>query len=281
MKILQLIKMKQNIAIIIRVFDRISDLDFCINAIKTFWQHNNYYIIVISNGKKQGYNISNFSKSHVDKYIELPENAGHLHGNSQLLLEGIKHIPADCKYSIILEADTWIFQDNLIKKYTQIMEKSKIVWASSEWIEKYYTLGLDFAIIDSSFIINNSEIFNFTVHAEAFIYNYLEKYKFKNIYIKENMPVHIPSFLRKFYNPSGGRFRAFLKSKMVTHHIEDLKNGIAEKQEIANAILGYRHFNVGSENDMKKIRCELKVINFLLPFIPKSKWFKKKRRRNI
>jgi len=263
-----------NVAVVIRVYSRISDLDICLNLIKSYWKNNNYYIIVAANGKKNGFVISNESIKKIDKLIEIENNSGHLSGNSQLLSSSIEHIPLNCEYVIILEADTWVFSDNIIDKYICKMKVENCVWSSSEWVEKHYSLGLDFAIINTSYLKNNPKLFDFHKHPERYIYNYLFNDKQKFIYLKEAMPVHFPSLLRRFYNPSKGRMRCFSKVPMVTHHIEDLINGMEDKKKMSNITAGYKIFNI--EHNIFFDRIKLKIIEFIIAFFPRSKWIKRK-----
>ncbi len=78
-----------NITILIRVYDRLEDLKICIEAIRKHWNLNEYYILVVSNGKAGGFLIPENIKKISDKVIELPTNSGHIKGNSQLLSRGI------------------------------------------------------------------------------------------------------------------------------------------------------------------------------------------------
>lgn len=274
--------MEKKITVVIRVYNRIEDLRYNINIIKKFWKKYNYHIICVFNGLSDGYRINDEIKFKFDTYVEINENIGHISGNSQLLSYSLKYIPYDTDYVVILEADTWIFDDSIIEKYVKILDGSDYVWASAEWIEKYYTLALDFAIIKYNLLKNNPEIFNFTKHAESYVANYLINNGYKFIYIKEAMPVHIPSLLRKFYNPTKGRFRVFPKIKMVTHHVEEIENGMEIKKMYANIISKTNYFDLKFgkfQIFMKKL--QLCIIYFILPIVPKSKWFKKKKMRII
>lgn len=269
-----------NITVIIRVYNRIVDLEINLEIIKKFWKSNNYFIICSHNGTDDGFIIPDSLKSKFDIVVE-SKNTGHLTGNSQLILSALEYIPKNTDFVVLLEADTWIFNDNLINKYANLMINSDYVWASAEWIEKYYTLGLDFAIVKYPFIIDNKNIFNFTKHAESYVANYLIKNNYKYLYIKELMPVHIPSLLRKVYNPSKGRFRIFRRAKMLTHHIEELEYGLEEKKFYANLLLEYEYFQTSCRKNYFIEKLKLAFIDFILPFIPKSKWFKKKKIRKI
>lgn len=269
----------KKVSVLIRVYDRLEDLDICLELIKKNWTKNRYEVIVVFNGKSKGYILNNEIKEKCDKLIELEENAGHVLGNAQLLREGLKEIDLNSEYVIILEADTWIFTDEIIDKYIIKMDKENFVWASAEWIKNRWSLALDIAIIEKNFLINNKEILNFSVHPEAFVCNYLLERKEKFLYIKEHMPVHRPNMIKKLYNGYGGRIREFPKAKMVTHHIEDLEKGILTKKSIANEIFGLRYFDVDIKINVNSRK--LKLLLFLMKICPNSSWLRKKKKMNL
>ena len=144
----------KKISILVRVYDRLEDLEICLKLIRDNWKVNDYEVIAISNGKSKGYILTESIRNNCDKIIELEKNDGHLLGNSQLLKEGVKQIRLDSSYVVILEADTWIYDDKIISKYIEKMEETNSVWASAEWIKKYWTLALDIAIIEKNFLIS-------------------------------------------------------------------------------------------------------------------------------
>ena len=233
------------VAVLIRVYDRIDDLKYNLRVISETWKSNDYYVIVVSNGKNNGFEILPESLPLIDKLVILQENAGHRKGNSQLLLEGSKYIPEDCPYTLILEADTWMYQDEIISKYAnQLSMNANAVWASADWYDKYYALATDFAIIKTDYIKSNPGIFDFELFPECHISNFLCDTGKSYLWIKENMPVHVPSYVKYKYpyvpNIKEGRFYVFPKSKTVTHHIEFLKGGMEQKK---------RYFNIVADSD--------------------------------
>ena len=46
------------VAILIRVYDRIEDLKHNLRIISDTWKENDYYTIVVSYGKKNGYEVT-------------------------------------------------------------------------------------------------------------------------------------------------------------------------------------------------------------------------------
>lgn len=229
----------KNICVLIRVYDRIDDLAYNLKIIRDTWVQNSYSIVVVFNGQQCGYKLPPIINVLADNILILGENAGHLKGNSQLLLEGLKHIQLSVfDYVIILEADTWLYTDQLISKYVGKLEASDAVWASARWYDRFYSLATDFAIIKSSYLKTNSAIFDFATYPECYVCNYLLNHGQKYIWIHENMNVQLPSYIRKFPFAPMGRFYAFPASKMVTHHIEQLKYGMRTKK---------RHFNIAAK----------------------------------
>lgn len=254
------------------------DLKICVQAVTRYWNHFSKEIVVVSNGKSLGYEIPNEVRTAVDKTIELEENAGHQKGNSQLLTEGIRYISDDCDFIILLEADTWVFGDEVIAKYTKLMTEKNIVWASSEWIERYYSLGLDFAIVNAKFLKENMDILRFETHSEVWVCHYLLEKGAPFVYVKENMPTHLPKSFRKFSDVFKGRFKSFPKSKMVTHHVEELTYGIEEKKLEANICLNRNEFPISSEKNIHFENLKLRLLFFLQALFPRSKWFRSKKR---
>ncbi|MBK5721487.1 hypothetical protein JGH11_11450 [Dysgonomonas sp. Marseille-P4677] len=269
------------LAVLIRVYDRIEDLKYNLQIISDTWAENDYYIIVVSNGKRNGYEISPDSIALINKLVVLEDNAGHRKGNSQLLMEGMKYIPGDCDYTLILEADTWVYNDSIITKYARLLsENSHAVWASADWYDKYYALATDFAIIKTNYIKQNPGIFDFELFPECHIANFLQTTNAGFIWITENMPIHVPSYIRYGYpyvpNIKEGRFYVFPKSRMVTHHIEYLKGGMDQKKKYFNIIANSHYF--GEVNSGYKSWDRFKMsfwIGLSKCFIKRS-WYSKK-----
>lgn len=274
------------VAILIRVYDRIEDLKHNLRIISDTWKENDYYTIVVSNGKNNGYEVTPDSLPLIDKLVILEENAGHRRGNSQLLMEGIKYIPSDCKYTLILEADTWMYGDRIISKYTSLLDKSDFaVWASADWYDKYYALATDFAIIKTQYIIKNSEIFDFELFPECHISNFLRDTNAGYLWVKENMPVHVPSYVKYKYpyipNIKEGRFYVFPKSKTVTHHIEYLKGGMEQKKRYFNIIANDDYFTETKSNNKSWNRFKMKFWIGLSKLFVKRSWYSGKTYKDI
>lgn len=274
------------IALLIRVYDRIEDLKYNLQIIRHTWTDNQYYIIVVSNGKNKGYLLPQESIPMIDKLVVLEENAGHRKGNSQLLMEGAKYIPDDCPFTIILEADTWMYTDRIATKYTKLLDQSeKNVWASADWYDKDYALATDYAIIKTAYLKQNPFLFNFDIYPESYIANYLRDTRAGFIWITENMPVHIPSYVRIGYpyipNIKEKRFYVFPKSKTVTHHIEYLKGNMKQKKRYFNIVADFDYFPEIKVKNKNYQRFKMKFwIGLSKCFIKKS-WFKKKTYRSI
>lgn len=267
------------ICILIRVYNRVEDLKYCIDIIRDTWKSNNYFIIVVSNGKKDGYYIDNNTISKIDLLVEVDNNIGHFNGNSQLLHAGLEHIPNNCDYTVILEADTWMYSDHLIDKYIEKLVAQNAIWASAQFFRYVVNLATDFAIIKTEFIKSNTEIFTFSVTPEYYVANYLVDNNYKFIYIKENMPVNLPRYIKSFPFAPTGRFFSFPKGNMVTHHIETLAKGMLEKKQYFNIVANKSYFTVADKRSYRWIRFKMKLA-FLLSFLlPYKGWIRKKQIR--
>lgn len=277
--------MKKKIAILIRVYDRVEDLKYNLQIIKKTWTEFDYHIIVVSNGYPNGYQIDAESISKIDNFVVLEHNAGHRKGNSQLLLEGMKCIPVDCKYTIILEADTWIYTDKIVKEYTEFMtEAPNVVWSSADWYDKDYALATDFAIIKSDFIRSNPALFDFELYPESHIANFLRDTHADFRWITENMPVHVPSYICKYpyiNDSSQRRFYVFPKSRMVTHHIEFVKGGMSQKKRYFNIVADTDFFPEEKVSGKAWERFKMRFWIGLSKLFIKRSWFKKKYYREI
>jgi len=275
----------KKVAVLIRVYNRIEDLKYNLHIIVDTWLRNDYYIIVVSNGFSKGYTIDDESKQLIDKLVVIENNAGHKKGNSQLLLEGIKYIPEECEYTIILEADTWMYKDRLIRDYIEEMDDDKsIMWASADWYDKQYGFATDFAIIRTQYILDNPKLFDFELFPECHVANYLRDTNAGFMWIKENMPVHVPSYVFKYpyvNNSKERRFYVFPKSRMVTHHIEYLRKGMKQKKRYFNIVAKTNYFDDEKVYLKRWNRIKMRFwIGLSCLFIKKS-WFSKKKYMEI
>lgn len=268
-------KKMKDVIVIIRVYDRIEDLRYSLQIIKETWKINNYSICVVSNGQANGYSIPTDLLPSIDNPIILKNNAGHLKGNSQLLLSACNVVNfKKYDYTIILEADTWLYSDEIIIKYIERLDNSECVWASAKWYDRFHSLATDFAIIKSSFLHYNTEIFNFVDYPECYVCNYLMEKNKKYLYIKENMNVQIPSYIKRLPHAPHGRFYSFHNSKMVTHHIEHLKGGMLEKKKIFNSISN-THFFKDAGNPSLKVRYSILLSHCIDKFLVRRSWYSK------
>jgi len=269
------------IAVLLRVHDRMADLAVCVELIRKYWKRDRYHLVVVSNGPAAGHTLPESVRAAADNCVELAHNSGHLVGNAQLLMAGIKHLPAECRYTVLLEADTWVFSDALVQKYVHRLAAENAVWASAEWIEKRWSLGLDFAVAETAYLQGNPEIFNFTTDAESWVCQHLRAGGEHFLYITEAMPVHQPKCLKFFGERHSGRFRSFPRAGMVTHHVEDLPHGLETKQYLANVCLGRREFPVGDARVIRREHRRLRMLMALAPFLPRSRWYRPKRPQGL
>jgi len=261
------------VCVLIRVYNRVEDLKYCLEIIRASWKLNEYHVIVIANGEKDGYIIEEDCKKNVDQLISLPTNTGHFTGNSQLLLEGLNFIPDDCAYTIILEADTWLYGDEIVSKYIKKLKDENAVWASAQFFSYVSNLATDFAIVNTSFVKTHPEIFTFSGTPEYYVANYLNKHNQKFIYIKELMPINTPRYIHKFPYAPTGRFFAFPDGKMVTHHIESLKRGMDEKKFHFNVVADTNYFKVDNQRSYYWTRLKMRLFMALSYLFPYKGWF--------
>lgn len=274
------------ITVLIRVYDRVDDLKYNLQIIADTWKNNNYHVIVVSNGKSKGYDIPPQALALIDNLVSLEENAGHRKGNSQLLMEGTKYIPQNSEFTLILEADTWVYGDDIISKYAKLLAQSPdAVWASADWYDKYYALATDFALIKTDYIRQNPGVFDFELFPECHISNFLRDTNAGYIWIEENMPVHVPSYVSYKYpyvpNIKEGRFYVFPKSKTVTHHIEYLKGGIEQKKAYFNIVSNVDYFPEAKTSAKAWNRFKMRFWIGLSKCFVKRSWYSKKTYKEI
>jgi glycosyltransferase involved in cell wall biosynthesis len=265
--------MADKVCVIIRVYNRLEDLKYCVSIIRDTWKSNYYFIIVAFNGAEDGYSIDDVTLGNIDLLVHVRNNVGHFSGNSQLLLAALPSIPKECAYTIILEADTWIYEDAIIKKYKALLEKQNAVWASAQFFRYVRNLATDFAIVKTAFILKEPDVWKFDKTPEYYVANYIFNKGYKYIYIKELMPVNLPRYIKRYPLASGGRFFSFPEGKTVTHHIETLKMGMDEKKFYFNVVAGRKYFDVPDIMSRDVTKHLLKLWMFLSVFIPYKGWF--------
>lgn len=266
------------VCVLIRVYNRIEDLKYCVNIIRDTWQLLDYYVMVVSNGEKDGYIIDEETKGKIDLFVDLKENVGHYEGNSQLLIKGLPQIPEECKYTVILEADTWIYGDSMIKKYINKLDAQNAVWASAQWYTHLRTLATDFAIVNTQFVKDHEDIFYFYGPPEFHVANYLHERNKKSIHITENMPINMPRYIRRYPYAPTGRFFIFANGKMATHHVETLKGGMNEKKQLFNLVADKPYFkDVVIEKSPEWERLKMRFFAFTSYLFPMRSWVLKRK----
>jgi len=267
------------ITILIRVYNRIDDLVANIKIIRLLWKKFNKADIIVSfNGKEDGYFLPEVVSENANHVIELATNLGHLKGNSQMILEAYSFIPEDTDFLVLLEADTWLLDDSLIDRYVEYMKNENYVWCSAEWSKRTWSLGIDFAIVRYSVIKKYCfDLFNFGLRPEQWVCDFLSKNDLKFFYISELNPVHIPKILSILAFVNKRRNHVFLKAKMITHHIEELKNGIKEKYAIANCLIGSNFFVTDVKINCFFLKLKYLIINIISVVLPNSSWFRNKK----
>ncbi len=273
--------MTSRICVIVRVHDRLEDLAVCVDVIRRCWIRHQVHLVVCFNGASRGLQLPPTVLKSADRCVVLDENAGHIEGNAQLLRAGIPHIPSDCAFTVLLEADTWLFDDLLLERYCGRLEAEAAHWASAAWTDRYHSLALDLAIVRSSTLRELPGLSAFREHAECRVANVLLDHDRRWILIRELMPVHIPASLRRFWNRYGGRFRSFPEGPMVTHHLEDLPRGMIQKKQEANSMLGEAWFADVPPLDWRREARQLRRIRLLARLMPRKAWIASPRRRSF
>lgn len=266
----------KKICVIIRVYNRVEDLGYCIDIIRDTWTQFEYHIIVIANGAGNGFIVSDEVKTKADKFVNLEVNAGHYKGNSQLLTEGLPYIPEDCAHTILLEADTWLYGDDLIKQYTERLDAENAVWASAQFFSYSLNVATDFAIVNSKFIRSHPGVVDFEGMPEYYVARFMHNRGFKFIYIDEIKPVNLPKYIRRYPFAPSGRFNIFPKAKMITHHIEELPGGMEQKKAYFNAIAGKYYFKVDRNISAKNLFLKVYIAETFFYLLPHKSWFIKK-----
>jgi len=272
---------KKNIAVVIRVFSRIEDALGLIHIIREKWTSHNYTIFVSHNGKKSAH-IFPENSLHGVTLIEVEENSGHLGGAGSLVYEAFDHITEDFDYAIFIESDFWVLDENLIlEPLTNDFDV-----ACSIWVESIKSMSVDFFILKQSYLAKNKELLNWgksshteRIYPENIVAEYYIKTQAKVYIIQSLRPIHAPSSMRKLVKvlPAknslcGGRFRLFPKASVVTHHIENIPNGIVRKKQIANALAQEEIFK---DVPPYTLRFMEKNIQQIARFFPQSSWFRK------
>ena len=139
-------------------------------------------------------------------------------------------------------------------------------------------LAIDCAAVESAFLRDHPGLVTFTSRAELHVARYLAAARAPILHITEHMPVHVPRVLRPLVPAPQGRFRCFPAGAMVTHHVEDLTGGIAEKQRWANATLGRREYDVPGCEHLARDHRKLVWLQRLARIVPRSSWVMKPRR---
>jgi len=268
------------ICVIIRVYNRIEDLVCNLDIIRRTWTLNDYFIIVSGNGKTDGLKLPEIIFSQADKVLETDQNAGHFIGNSQLLINSLPHIPKDCEYTILLESDTWLYTDNLISSYITKMKKSGAVWSSARWFYRFCSNATDFAIVNTDFLNSNSDIVDFKYLPECWVSDYLAYHNKKYLYIKELIPVQLPTYMKSFPYAPRGRFNVFPEGQLITHHIEDLSGGMDEKKYYFNVISKSDYFETGYSNNIYMELFIIKMFRMFACLFPGNILYSKRKRYN-
>ncbi len=264
----------RDVLVLLRVFDRIDDLRVCLRLIREGWTRNRYQVLIVSNGREAGHAVPRELLGDGVELAELTDNPGHALGNSRLLMHGVAQLPERASHVVLLEADTWLFDDALIVRYLDRMERSGAGWASAAWLERFHSLALDFALLDADILREHPGLLDFELHPECHVANVLNDLGVGYELVKELMPVHVPRLVRELLPHTAGRFRCFPEGPMVTHHVEDLPGGMEQKLREANWTAGKAWFEVSAPGDIPRENRRLRRGQRLARWAPRSGWLR-------
>lgn len=268
------------LCVVLRVHTRMADLETLVGIIGRHWTLPRH-LLVVSNGAAAGVAVPERVQQAVDDVLELAHNAGHIGGNAQLLQAALPRIPQDCPYTLLIEADTWLFDDHLLRRYLERLEHTGAAWASAEWQDRWHSVALDLALVRTQVLREHPELLDFRQHAECSVANRLDALGLARLPVTELMPVHIPALLRKVWNHWGGRFRCFPEGPLVTHHSEDLPEGLRTKRAEANRTLGRAEFSDVPAEYWAAARGRITALRKLARWVPRSAWLKRKKHRVV
>ncbi|MBI9109876.1 hypothetical protein [Maridesulfovibrio ferrireducens] len=266
----------KHIAVIIRVYSRVDDAKALVQIIQQYWKKNKYTLFIAHNGANDGYILDEEIRQQAE-VIDVTENSGHLSGATDLVKKSYAHIQCrqDIDYVLFIESDFWIFDDALINE--GILSGADI--ATTIWIEKRKSLGVDFFLIKKSYIAAHPEILKWEASPETDMRNFAHESKAK-IYIFNGLrPVHVPALMRNLFEHmfspiyyAGGRFRLFSKHKALSHHIEDLPKGMHTKKAIANALVQEIFF---ADIPLYPLSFIDLFVQRIARYVPQSSWYRR------
>ena len=214
---------REKIAVIIRVYLRISDCEALIHIIRKNWVLNDYEIFVVHNGEEDGHQATQIIKE--CNYIRVISNSGHRSGAKDLVKAALQKVSTSTKFTkyIFIESDCWVLDDKIVLDALNGMKNNNKFCASYIWVPKRYSFAVDFFVIDANFANNHPELFEWDEHPER----YFSRLASTDTYLLSSMElVHAPSILNHLnISPlvlSKGRFRIFPKSLTITHHLEEM-----------------------------------------------------------
>lgn len=267
-----------NIAVIVRTYSRIMDIEALIHLIKTRWSRYSYTIFVVHNGEKDGHHATDAIKLNTE-YVPVENNEGHIAGAKSLVKAGFRAARdfGGFTHYLFIESDFWLLDDSLIEKQLQNMADQSSPIATTIWVESRRSLAVDFFMVEADFMHAHPELLEWDGHPERYLGDLLSGSKV--CVIEELRPTHVPSLLRKLHLPAsladGGRFRIFTAAPAVTHHIEtldkDTVKGMAVKKGLANAVAGEILFD-----DVPTVALPKELFwQKYSRYVPQSWWYKR------
>lgn len=264
------------IAVVIRVFSRISDANALIRIIQKNWKCIDKEIFVLHNGESSGFPASDLMKS-CGHYVNVTFNSGHRTGARDLVQTAVKVLAGYSEFThyLFIESDCWVLNDKTIVDALRGMKKFKKPCASYIWVAKRRSYAVDFFIVESRYAHSHPALFTWDAHPER----YFSKVAQYDTFIFNDMGiVHAPSMLKRCkISPlilSNGRFRIFPNASALTHHLEEMgcksnEEALTLKKSLANALSGVELFpNVPVIKFPKDL-----IWKKISKYIPQSSWF--------
>lgn len=258
-----------NISVVFRVYNRLADVEANLALARKFWTRHNYEFLVVTNGSLPAHLGARF-----DKCVQVVENRGHILGAKDLLTTAFPHIRPESDYVIFVEADFWLLDDRLIDRCVAQMRERGLVFMASNWIASRHSLACDFCIVENKIWEQWPDLFDFPSNPEQWLGCYCVNHGLSYAFIRELCPVHVPTCLQWLVHTPHSRFRIFPKGPALTHHIEDLPQGMETKKGYANSLAP------GAFPECPAVPLPTGQVwaQRMAALVPQYSWFKKKRK---
>jgi len=265
-----------HVAVIVRTFSRIRDVEDLLHLIRTRWTSCRYTVFVAHNGESSGYPATQVIREG-SYYVQVENNEGHIYGARSLVRAGFEAARAMGGFThyLFIESDFWLLDDSLIGQALCAMRDGGRGVASTIWVERARSLAVDFFIVEAGHLHAHPELLDWDAHPERYLGAVIPE---DDVHIIRQLRcVHLPGVLRFLplhrYLIDGNRFRIFKDAPALTHHWETLDHdedtAMAIKEGLANSLVPGCFPGV----DPVALPFGLSLPRLSL-FVPQSYWFK-------